>query len=112
MPTVSEAAPMTAGPEDLRITIKEAGQVDLAGEALPLDRLTARLEERRKGYPGLGVVIQGAASLSYQNVTDVLDRCEAAQIQKIRLAVVVDPAAGESGTPRRNDVERSGGVSP
>lgn len=100
MPSVSEAAPLTPAPEDLRLTIREPGRVELAGTTVSLDQLVARLVERRTAYPKLGVVIQGASSLSYQDVTDVLDRCEEAQIQKIRLAVVVDPAkASGPGTP-------------
>lgn len=93
MPEVTDAAPMTAGPEDLRLTIKAPGEIELAGERVSLDQLTARLVDRRRSYPKLGVVIQGDASLSYQDVTRVLDRCEAAQVQKIRLAVLVTGAS-------------------
>ncbi|MDX2035933.1 MAG: biopolymer transporter ExbD [Isosphaeraceae bacterium] len=87
VPEVSDAAPLTKAPSDLELTIKAPGAVEIGGETLDLDQLTARLIEARKRYADQGVMIRGDAKLDYQDLADVLAACDAAEIANVRLPV-------------------------
>jgi biopolymer transport protein ExbD len=87
VPEVARAAPLTAAPEDLSLTIVEPGRVEVGGETLGLGDLTALLAEARARYADQGVLIRGDASLSYQDLADVLAACESAGIRSVRLPV-------------------------
>lgn len=97
VPQVSDAAPLTAAPEDLELTIVAPGQVILGDETLDLEQLTELLVQAREGYDEQGVLIRGDAELSYQDVADVLASCETAGIQNVRLPV--RPRSGEVPKP-------------
>jgi biopolymer transport protein ExbD len=87
VPVVSDAAPLTAAPDDLTLTIARPGTVLVGTKAYDLPALTALLTEARNRYPDQGVLVRGDASLSYQHVADVLAACEAAGIRNVRLPV-------------------------
>lgn len=87
VPEVSEAAPLTAAPEDLALTIAEPGRVVVNNTSYDLDALTTLLREAQQRYPAQGVLVRGDAQLSYQALADVLAACEAAGIRGIRLPV-------------------------
>lgn len=87
VPEVSDAAPLTAAPEDLSLTIVAPGRVEMAGATHDLDSLTAALKDARANFEDQGVLIRGDARLSYQALADVLAACEAAGIRNVRLPV-------------------------
>lgn len=100
VPEVSDAAPLTAAPEDLELTVKRPGVVAVGDKTYDLDGLVILLREARGRYANQGVVIRGDASLTYQDMADVLSACDRAGIPNIRLPVRSrDEDAGAGGTP-------------
>jgi biopolymer transport protein ExbD len=87
VPEVSEAAPATAAPDDLVLTVIKRGVVSMADTNYNLDQLTILLREARGRYVNQGVVIRGDASLAYQDLADVLSACDEAGIRNVRLPV-------------------------
>jgi len=87
VPEVSEAAPATAAPDDLVLTVIKRGVVSVADANYNLDQLTTLLREARGRYVNQGVVIRGDARLAYQDLADVLSACDEAGIRNVRLPV-------------------------
>ncbi len=87
VPEVAEAAPLTAAPDDLTLTIVAPGRVALGEETLDLDGLSRNLKSAHDRYADQGVLIRGDASLGYQDLADVLSACHAAGIRNVRLPV-------------------------
>jgi biopolymer transport protein ExbD len=87
VPEVSDAAPLTAAPDDLVLTITSAGAVAVEEATYDLEGLVALLREARGRYANQGVVIRGDASLTYQDLADVLSVCDEAGIRNVRLPV-------------------------
>ncbi len=87
VPEVSDAAPLTAAPDDLVLTITRRGSVDVGGKTYDLDGLAALLREAHERYVNQGVVIRGDAGLTYQDLADVLSACDESGIRNVRLPV-------------------------
>lgn len=87
VPEVSEAAPATAAPDDIVVTIVKRGMVTIAETSYDVDHLVTYLREARSRYTNQGVVIRGDASLSYQDLADILSACDEAGIRNVRLPV-------------------------
>lgn len=87
VPAVSDAAPLTAAPDDLALTIVKPGMVAVGDATYDLPGLGTLLHEARERYSDQGVVIRGDARLSYQDLADVLSTCDAAGIRNVRLPV-------------------------
>lgn len=87
VPKVAEAAPLTAAPDDLALTIVKPGLVAVGEATYDLPGLTALLREAHGRYEDQGVVIRGDSKLSYQDLADVLSTCDAAGIHNVRLPV-------------------------
>jgi biopolymer transport protein ExbD len=87
LPEVGAAAPLTAPPDDLVLTIVRPGQVVLNEQALDLPALEKVLHQARDRYADQGVVVRGDAALRYQDLADVLSACDAAGIRNVRLPV-------------------------
>jgi biopolymer transport protein ExbD len=87
VPEVSEAAPLTAAPDDLMLTVTRQGSVAVGEKTYDLDGLVALLREARGRYVNQGVVIRGDAKLTYQDLADVLSVCDEAGIRNVRLPV-------------------------
>ena len=93
VPEVAAAAPLTAAPDDLVLTVLRPGSVAVGETRYNLDGLTTMLRSARGRYANQGVMIRGEASLAYQDLADVLSVCDAAGIRNVRLPV---RARGES----------------
>jgi biopolymer transport protein ExbD len=89
VPEVGEAAPATAAPDDIILTVIQRGAVLVGDTRYSLDQLVAQLRQARERYINQGVVIRGDASLSYQDLADVLSVCDEAGIRNVRLPVRV-----------------------
>lgn len=87
VPEVSDAAPLTAAPDDLILNIVEPGRVGVGETTYNLESLGALLREARARYANQGVMIRGDATLAYQDLADVLSVCDAAGIRNVRLPV-------------------------
>jgi biopolymer transport protein ExbD len=87
VPEVSEAAPLTAAPDDLVLTVARRSSVVVGEKTYDLDGLVALLREARGRYVNQGVVIRGDARLTYQDLADVLSACDEAGIRNVRLPV-------------------------
>ncbi|GAC1333306.1 MAG: biopolymer transporter ExbD [Isosphaeraceae bacterium] len=87
VPEVTDAAPLTSAPGDIELAIIAPGKIVLEGKTLDLKTLKTVLVDARKQYSDQGVLIRGQASLSYQDLADVLAVCEAANIANVRLPV-------------------------
>jgi biopolymer transport protein ExbD len=87
VPEVAEAAPLSAAPDDLVLTVVKRGLVSVGDSTYTIDRLVTLLTDARSRYANQGVVIRGDASLSYQGLADVLSACDEAGIRNVRLPV-------------------------
>jgi biopolymer transport protein ExbD len=87
VPQVADAAPLTAAPDDLALTIVKPGVVAVGESTYDLSGLARLLREARARYADQGVVIRGDATLNYQDLADVLSTCDAAGIRNVRLPV-------------------------
>ncbi len=87
VPEVSDAAPLTAAPDDLILTILKPGQVAVGETVYGLDGLGSALREARARFANQGVMVRGEATLAYQDLADVLSVCDAAGIRNVRLPV-------------------------
>jgi biopolymer transport protein ExbD len=87
VPEVDNAAPLSAAPDDLVLTVLRPGAVAVAETTYDLDGLGTLLREARQQYTNQGVMIRGEASLAYQDLADVLSVCDAAGIRNVRLPV-------------------------
>ncbi len=87
VPQVTDAAPLTAAPDDLVLTITRPRAIVVGEKTYDLDGLVALLREARGRYVNQGVVIRGDAALAYQDLADVLSACDEAGIRNVRLPV-------------------------
>lgn len=87
VPQVSQAQPMTSAPRDLSLVIDAPGQITLEQNSYDLKDLVPVLKQAREQYPDQGVIVRGSATLSYQDLADVLSACETAGIGNVRLSV-------------------------
>ena len=87
VPEVAEAAPLTAAPRDLTVSVLGPGRAEMADKEYDLPALTDALRSARARYEDQGVLVRGDARRSYQDVADVLAACEAAGIRNVRLPV-------------------------
>jgi biopolymer transport protein ExbD len=87
VPQVADAAPLTAAPDDLELTIVKPGLVAVGETTYDLDALTRLLTAAREKFEDQGVVIRGDATLNYQDLADVLSSCDAAGVHNVRLPV-------------------------
>ena len=87
VPQVADAAPLTAAPDDLALTILKPGVVAIGDSRYDLRGLTGVLSAAKARYADQGVVIRGDASLNYQDLADVLSTCDSAGIRNVRLPV-------------------------
>jgi biopolymer transport protein ExbD len=87
VPEVAAAAPLTAAPDDLVLTVLRPGTVAVGDATHDLVGLEKMLGEARARYANQGVMIRGEASLAYQDLADVLSVCDSAGIRNVRLPV-------------------------
>jgi biopolymer transport protein ExbD len=87
VPEVAEAAPLSAAPDDLQLTVARKGVVSIDEKSYDLDQLVELLRDASSRYANQAVVIRGDASLNYQDLADVLSACDEAGIRNVRLPV-------------------------
>jgi biopolymer transport protein ExbD len=103
VPEVTEAAPLTAAPDDLVLTIIRPGSVAIGEKNYDLDALAKLLRDAHGRYANQGVMIRGEATLPYQDLADVLSVCDSAGIRNVRLPVRTrGENPGAAGVPSRS----------
>ena len=102
-PTVADASPMTARPEDLTLTILEPGVVAVGEQRYDLAALSAMLEAARASYEDQGVLVRGDAGLPFQDLADVLSACEAAGIGRVALLTRIEENDDTDGPTDRTE---------
>jgi biopolymer transport protein ExbD len=73
-------------PKINRIVVDEKGQPFLNGTAFALPALKEQLRQMKAADPELGVVVEGADDVDYQNMINVLDVLQQLDITKVGLA--------------------------
>ncbi|QDT31625.1 MULTISPECIES: ExbD/TolR family protein [Thalassoglobus] len=86
LPTVSDAQPLTALPDELIVNVANDGSIFLGGEAKTVEELEKDLRAARERYPEQTVIIRGDGPGPYQHVMTVLNICNRAKIKSIQLA--------------------------
>jgi biopolymer transport protein ExbD len=73
-------------PKINKIFVDAKGQIHFNGVNLAIATLKDKLRQLKTGEPGLGVVVEGADDVDYQNMVDVLDLLRQLDITKVDLA--------------------------
>ena len=86
LPTVTQAAALTGGPDELTVEVRRDGQALLDGQPIDDDTLTRRLQEAKARYKGQAVIFRGDQAIDYQRVMSVISLVKGAGITNIQLA--------------------------
>jgi biopolymer transport protein ExbD len=95
LPTVSQAEPLTGGPDALTVNVLRDGRYTLGNRDLSSADLERELRAAQARYAKQAVIVRGDGPGPYQHVMTVLDICRRARIINIQLANRVD----EQGSP-------------
>ena len=95
LPTVQQAQPLTALPDELIISVTKDAKYFLGPDELTLPELEARLIDARKNYDEQSVLIRGDGTGFYQSIMDVMSVVYRAKIKHMKLA----NKPGEGTTP-------------
>jgi len=94
VPEVAEAGDSVRPAKPLVINVFADGTLDLDGQGVTLDELTARLVETRQRLGNPTVVIRGDAACAFQNVASALAACKSANISELGITVRIASAGG------------------
>lgn len=88
VPRVVDAAALTAAPERKVINVYRDGVLTLDSRTVSIQELRDQLEQARRQYADLGVLVRGDATGQFQRVADVLNACKLAGIHELGIAVL------------------------
>ena len=97
VPEVSQAGEGTSPPAPLVVVVQPDGRLELDGNSVTLDELTARLAEARTALGEPSVIIRGDAQCAFQHVAGALAACRQAGVSELGITVRI---AG-IGNPKR-----------
>jgi biopolymer transport protein ExbD len=86
LPTVSEAQPLTALPDELVVNVSADGSISLGGEVKTHAELEADLRAAQERYADQAVIIRGDAVGPLQHTMTILEICNRVNLKVIRLA--------------------------
>jgi biopolymer transport protein ExbD len=89
VPQVTSTGPMSAAPQKRVINVYTDGRISLDRQPVTLAELKSKLQEARKEYAHLGVVVRGDARTVHQNVASVLAACREAGVTDLGVSVLV-----------------------
>jgi biopolymer transport protein ExbD len=87
VPEVSQAGDSAAPPAPLVVIVQPDGQVELNGNSVTLDELTARLAAARTPLGEPSVIIRGDAQCAFQHVAGALAACRQAGVSELGITV-------------------------
>ena len=90
LPTVSEAQPLTALPDEIVVDVLQDGNIVVDGKVLDTQELESRLRDAKRNYSDQGIIIRGDADGPYQHVMTILNICRRAKISNVQLANQVE----------------------
>ncbi len=90
LPTVTDARPLIALPDEIVINVKGDGTTFVKGKQRDPGELEADLQQAAKRYADQVVRIRGAGEGPYQHVMSTLSLCQKAGISKIKLDAKVE----------------------
>ncbi|MFG0335573.1 MAG: ExbD/TolR family protein [Maioricimonas sp. JB049] len=94
LPTVSDAQPLTALPDELVVSVDGEGRIYIEDRELTSNELQQELIAARERYADQAVVIRGDADGPYQNVMTILSICKEARIRNVQLANRLESEGG------------------
>jgi len=94
LPTVSDAQPLTALPDELVVNVDGEGRIYIEDRELTTDQLQQELTAARERYADQAVVIRGDADGPYQNVMTILSICKDVKIRNVQLANRLESEGG------------------
>ena len=94
VPEVAEAGDSLQPARPLVINVFADGTLDLDGQPVTLDELTARLAEARNRVGRPTVVIRGDAACAFQHVASALAACRSANISELGITVRIASSGG------------------
>lgn len=86
LPTVTEARPLTGGPDEMIVNVAQSGDIYLGDTIVTVGQLEEQLVAAKKKYAGQAVVIRGDREIAYQTVMTLLNTCQKSGINNIQLA--------------------------
>lgn len=86
LPTVSDAQPLTALPDELIVNVTGDGTIYLGDVQKTVPELEAELRQAKQRYADQAVIIRGDGSGPYQYVMTILNVCKRAKITNVQLA--------------------------
>jgi len=95
LPTVADARPLTALPDEIIINVKSDGTMFIKGKQKELPELEADLRLAAKRYSDQVVRIRGDGEGPYQHVMSTLSLCQKAGLSKIKLDARVEDSAAK-----------------
>ena len=92
LPTVTQARPLTALPDEIVINVKGDGTMIIKGQTRDRSQLENDLKLAATRYGDQVVRIRGSGEGPYQHVMDALNLCQVAGITKIKLDAKIEVA--------------------
>lgn len=86
LPTVSDAQPLTALPDELIVNVTSDGTIYLGSDAKTVPELETELRQAKERYADQAVIIRGDGEGPYQHVMTILNLCKRARITNVQLA--------------------------
>ncbi len=94
LPTVSEAQPLTALPDEIVVSIAKDGTLLIGGVPQTPLEVESKLRDAQKNYADQAVVIRGDGQGEYQNVMTILNICKRVKITNVQLANKIETEGG------------------
>lgn len=91
VPSVSQAQPLTAPPDDIIVNVFPDGHLVVNQETVSPAKLEKLLAGAQQRYADQSVLIRGDGKGTYQSIMDVLSICQRARIHNYSLATQVKP---------------------
>lgn len=88
LPSVSEASPLTEGPDEITVNVLADGSVKIRGKSYSREEMLDFLQQARRNYPDQAVAVRGDADARYEAVASVLALCKQAGITKMDVLVL------------------------
>lgn len=90
VPRVQQMGALSAVPSRWIINVFRDGTILLDDRDVSVDQLTDELQAAAQAQPGLGIVVRGDATCTYQDVVGVLTACRSAGVRDLGISVQLD----------------------
>ncbi|MGO8690013.1 MAG: ExbD/TolR family protein [Thermoguttaceae bacterium] len=87
VPEVVDRGALDAAAERMTVNVYRDGTITLAGKAVTLEQLGARLAAARGRQRNLGVLVRGDAAGQFQQIAAVLSACKQAGVGELGISV-------------------------